>query len=124
MYIRNYRLQKMWLDQCLKSFVSEHLRQSPCQRVPNTLIIFFHRGKLLRKMSLLVICEILEHFVDTSTADNKYSSRNSEILLEPIQMQLSKKQINFSEFFASFLKSKSIFQRFQEEDDLHSLYIV
>ena len=40
-------------------------------------------------MPLLVICEI---FVNTLTPDDKYSLRNSEPLLQPIQTQLSKKQ--------------------------------
>ena len=43
-------------------------------------------------MPLLVICEILGHFVNTLTPDDKYSLRNSEPLLQPIQTQLSKKQ--------------------------------
>ena len=47
-------------------------------------------------MSLLVICEILGHFVNTLTADDKYYLRNSEKLLKPIQMQLSKKLTKFS----------------------------
>ena len=40
-------------------------------------------------MPLLVICEI---YVNTLTPDYKYSLRNSEPLLQPIQTQLSKKQ--------------------------------
>ena len=40
-------------------------------------------------MPLLVICEI---FVNTLTPDDKYSLRNSEPLLQPIQTQLSKKK--------------------------------
>ena len=43
-------------------------------------------------MPLLVICEILGHFVNTLTPDDKYSLRNIEPLLQPIQTQLSKKQ--------------------------------
>ena len=36
-------------------------------------------------MSLLVICEILGHSVNTLTIDEKYSLRNSELLLQPIE---------------------------------------
>ena len=39
-------------------------------------------------MSLLVICEILEHFVNALIPGDKYSLRNSEKLLQPIQIQL------------------------------------
>ena len=56
-------------------------------------------------MFLLVICEIVGLFVNTLTADDKYSLRNSENLRQPIQMQLSKK----SQFFAAFLKCTSPF---------------
>ena len=42
-------------------------------------------------MSLLVISEFLRLFVNTLTADDKYSLRNTENLYQPIQMQLRKK---------------------------------
>ena len=48
-------------------------------------------------MFLSVICEILGFFINTLTADAKYSPRNSENLPQPIQMQLSEKQITFSQ---------------------------
>ena len=35
----------------------------------------------------------------------------------PIQMQLSQKQKNFSEFFAAFLKSRLYFKDFKSKDD-------
>ena len=43
-------------------------------------------------MSLLVICEILQRFVNTLTADGKYSLRNSDNLMQLIQMELYEKQ--------------------------------
>ena len=43
------------------------------------------------KISLLVISEILGLFVSTLTAGEKYSRSNSENLLQPNQMRLSKK---------------------------------
>ena len=49
-------------------------------------------------MILLAICEILGLFANTLTADGKYSLCNSENLLEPIQMQLSKNR----KFFLNF----------------------
>ena len=41
-------------------------------------------------MFQLVICEIIELFVNTLTADDKFSLRCRENLLETIQMQLIK----------------------------------
>ena len=40
--------------------------------------------KLIWKISLLVICEILGHFVNTFTGDDKYIFCNSENLQQPI----------------------------------------
>ena len=53
-------------------------------------------------MSLLVICEILGHCVNTLTADDKYSVRNSENLPEPIQISLSKIENSFRNFWLHF----------------------
>ena len=55
-------------------------------------------------MSLFVLSEILRLFLETLVADDKYSLLNQKNLLEPIRMQLSKKQNSFSQFFAPFLK--------------------
>ena len=74
-------------------------------------------------MSLLVICEIPWHFVYTLTRGHKYSLPSSQNLLQPIQMQLSKEQIIFCEFFSPFLKSISIFEHFEKKVDPHSLCI-
>ena len=55
-------------------------------------------------MSLLLTCKILGLLYNTLAADEKYPVLNRENLTIPIQMQLSRKQKNFSEFFAAFLK--------------------
>ena len=44
-------------------------------------------GKILWKISLFVIWQILGMFVNTLTADDKYALRNSENFLQPIQKQ-------------------------------------
>ena len=45
-------------------------------------------------------------------------------LTQPIKMQLSQKQKNvFSNFFSAFFKAILNFERFQKEDDPHSLCI-
>ena len=74
-------------------------------------------------MSLLVICGILGAHVNTLTVNDKYFLCNSENFLQPIQMQLSKKQKTCSSFFASFQKSTSNIKHFEEKDDPHSLGI-
>ena len=44
-------------------------------------------------------------------ADGKYSLLNRDNLRQPIQMQVSRKQETFSEFFSAFLKSSLNFER-------------
>ena len=59
------------------------------------------------KIYFLVISETLGLFIVTMTANDKHSLRNSGNLIQPIQMQLSKKRKDFSLFFAQFMKFKS-----------------
>ena len=61
--------------------------------------------QLSYKKSLLVICKISRLFINTLSADGKYSLFNREKLTQPIQMQLSPKQKTFSQFFCAFLES-------------------
>ena len=68
-------------------------------------------------MSLLVICEILGHFVNTLTADDYILFVIVKNCHNHIQMQLSKKQKTFSQFFGPFLKTKSIFERLRKKVD-------
>ena len=72
-------------------------------------------------MSLLVISEILGLFVNTLTAEDKYSLPNWENLCQPIQMPLSQVRNCFCQFYAVFLKSISNFKIFEKEHDPHSL---
>ena len=64
-----------------------------------------------------MVCEILWQFINTLTADDKYSLRNRENLTLPIQMQLFEKQKIFSLFFAAFLKSSLNFENFEMKDE-------
>ena len=59
----------------------------------------------------------------TLTADDKYSPRNSEKLLQPIQMQLSKTLKTFSLHFVQFLESISHLKHCEKKDDPRSLCI-
>ena len=69
---------------------------------------------------MLVLCTILKLFVNTLTADDKYSLLNRDNLTQLIQILLSRKQKTFSEFPSSFLKSTLNFEHFQKKDDPHS----
>ena len=77
-------------------FDSQHVKAP--QALVKTAWQYFYQissslwAKLTWKMSLLVICEILEVTVDTMTAEDKYYLRNSESSLQQIQVQLCKKQ--------------------------------
>ena len=76
--------------------------------------------QLTFKKFLLVICKISRLFPNTLSADAKYSLLNRDSLTQPIQMQLSRKQKTFSEFFCAFWKSNLNFEHFQKKDDSHS----
>ena len=81
-------------------------------------------SSLWRQMSwnkyLLVICKFWRLFVNTFTADDKYSLLNTDNLKHPIQMQITQKQKPISQLVSAFPKSILNFQRFQENDDPHS----
>ena len=67
-----------------------------------------------------MLCKILRLFVNTLTADDKYSLVNRDNLTQPIQILLSQKQKTFSEFLSAFLKSKLNFEHFAENDEPNS----
>ena len=71
--------------------------------------------QLTFKKSLLVIWKISRLFPNTLSADGKYSLLKRDNLTEPIQMQVSRKQKTFSQFFAAFLKSILNFEHFQKK---------
>ena len=73
--------------------------------------------------SLLVICKMLRLFLNTFTADDKYSVLNRDYLTKAFQKELSKKPKSFSELFCAFFKSRLNFEHFQKKDDPHSLCI-
>ena len=60
-------------------------------------------------------------FVNTLTADDKYSLLNRNNLRTPIPTPLSeKKHTASSQFFLAFPKSTLNFEPFQKKDDPHS----
>ena len=56
-------------------------------------------------------------FVNTLTADDKYSPLNRDNLTQPIRTKLSQKQEAFLEFFLAFSKSTLNFEHFEKKDD-------
>ena len=75
------------------------------------------------KKSLLVICKSLRPFVNTMSAVDKCSLRNTDNLMQPIHIQLSQKLKTFSQLFSAFSKSRLNFEHFQKKDDAHTLFI-
>ena len=67
------------------------------------------------KKSLLVLHKILRPFVNKLTGNDKHYLLNRDNLAQPIQIQLSRKQKNFSEFFFAFSKSILNFKHLPEK---------
>ena len=76
--------------------------------------------KLSYKKCLLVICKISSFFINTLSADGKYSVFNRDNLTQPIQMQLSRKEKTFSSFFFAYSRSNWNFEHFLKKNDAHS----
>ena len=71
-------------------------------------------------MSPLVICKIFTTFVNTLSANDKYSLVIIDNLTQQIQIQLSLKQKTFSDYLSTFLKFSLNVEHFQKKDDPHS----
>ena len=61
-------------------------------------------GKFSWKKTALLWSKILRLFANTLTADDKYSCRNMQNLLQKVQTLLSQKRKTFSGYFIAFLK--------------------
>ena len=77
-------------------------------------------SQLSYKKSLLVICKISNLFPNTLCSDCKYSLLDRGNLKQRIQMELSRKEKSFSEFFSSFLKSSLNLEHFQQKHHPHN----
>ena len=64
---------------------------------------------------------MLRLFVNTLTADNKYSRCNIHNFAQQVQTRLYQKQKTFSRFFIAFLKSAWNLEHFEKKDDYPSL---
>ena len=75
------------------------------------------------KKSVLVTRKALQLFVNTLSADDKYSLLKRDNLAQPIRTQLSQKQKPFYQFFLAFSKCALNLEHFQKKHDPHSLFI-
>ena len=100
---------------------SKTLVKCPWQYFYKTCLLLW--SKLTWETSLLLIFELLRVFIETLTADHRYSLCYIWNLQVLHQMQLSKKLKTFPEFFFPFLKSSSNFEHFQTKDDIHCQFI-
>ena len=82
---------------------------------------------LLGYIELEKVCislsEILRLFVNTLTADNKYSRCNVHNFLQQVQTRLSQKQKPFCGFFIAFLKCAWNLEHFEKKDEYPILII-
>ena len=73
--------------------------------------------------SAIVRCEILTLFVNTLTADDKYSRRNMLKFMQQLEGPLSQKQKTFYGFFIPFLKCALNLEHFEKKDEYPNLVI-
>ena len=65
--------------------------------------------------SLLDTLKFFRPFLNTLTANDKYSLNSKDKGMQTIQMDLSQKQNIFSKFFSAFFKSALNFEHFQKK---------
>ena len=65
--------------------------------------------------SLLDTWKFFRPFLNTLTANDKYSLNSKDKGMQTFQMDLSQKQNLFSEFFSAFFKSALNFEHFQNK---------
>ena len=74
-------------------------------------------------MSALVTSEIFRLFVNTLTADEKYSRRNMRIFWQQLQTSFSQKGKTFFGFFFAFLKCAWNLEHCEKKEEYPSLII-
>ena len=75
------------------------------------------------KRSTLVKFKLVGFFVNTLTADGKYSSRNIQNLTQQLQTTMSQKQKTFYRIFITYVKSRRSSDDFVKKDESTSLVI-
>ena len=131
MYSLTNKLRKTWLDEFLKSPVSEESSTSNMVNVPkhcsklngSTFTIFIDPVEKFYVESPWVIWKILGPFVNLLTVQDKYFLLNRGNLLQHFQIQLCQKQKTFSSisvffFFFAFSQFRFNFEHFQKKTRL------
>ena len=117
MYFQNYWLQQTCLNKCLKSAVSLYPSTSNNVNRPKN---FSNRNDVTFSI-FIVNCavnwvwKVLTLFVNTFTADDKYSLLDRDNLTQPFQMQLSQKKNFFPNFLLKIWKIDEIFNTFKKK---------
>ena len=129
----NYCFRKRWLVKRLERLASEHhsvinvLTGSKHRRKYQgiTIFLFSHEFQLnwVEKKTALLWLKILILFVNTLTADDKYSCRNMQNFLQQLQTLLSQKRKTLSGFFIAFLKCSWNSKHYAKKDECPSLII-
>ena len=78
---------------------------------------------MTRKRLVLIRSELLGQFVNTLTADYKYSCENRDYLWQQVARPIYPKPKTFSRFLIKFLKSTLNLEYFEQKDQSHSLSI-
>ena len=100
---------------------SEKLLRSARNQLHTTLPLIRDSGS--SKRLFLIRSELLGQFVNTLTADYKYSRQNWENLWTQVPMQIFLKLKTCSRFFIAFLKSTLNLEYFEKKGQFHSLSI-
>ena len=100
---------------------SEKLLRSARNQLHTTLPLIRDTGS--SKRLFLISSELLGQFVNTLTADYKYSRQNWENLWQQVPMQIFLKLKTWSRFFIALLKSTLNLLYFEKKDQSHSLSI-
>ena len=79
--------------------------------------------KLSCKKSTLVKFKIVGFFVNTLTADDKYSSRNIQNFTQELQTAIYQKQKAFYRIFITYLKARRSSNEFAQKDESPSFSI-
>ena len=131
MFFRNCGLGKTWLYKCLKSLVWEDPSIGNTVNGPKnwfnlngstfTILIDHCKGNYWKR-SLLVTCKVLRLFVNTPTADDKYSLLSRDNLMQQFRWIYLEIKKLFPSFFVHFWNLQKILNIFKKRYP-HILYI-
>ena len=98
---------------------SQTLLRSAQNQFQTPVLLTLDRGS--RKRLVLVTSELLGQFLNTLTADYKYSRQNRENLSQQVPMKTSLKRKTCSRFFIVFLKSTLNLEHFFKKRSVSKL---